>query len=177
MSTREIAQPNYGLSKADRIGKLLSGVAEGKTAEEAYAGLIPHSNSEGHRKAQESFANVAAALGDRSVLAVLKTVVSVKINPIHNDSKGFPTDGVVQVIPPLKSPIQWVKLQVFSSSAGENVYRHHVAETEGLTSDEAVDTWLKQDKTVVVNGQVPPDQIRESFFGQLKEIHKFFSFR
>ena len=177
MSIREMVQPNYGLSKAERIGILLSGVAQGQTAEEAYAGLIVDSSSEDHRKAQESLNNVAAALSDHSIQDVLKSVVSVKINPIHRDVNGINTDGTAQVIPPRTSPIQWVKLQVFSSLAGENMFRRQVAGKMGLNSDEEVDTWLKKDKTVMVNGQVPPDEIRERFFGQLKAIHELFSSR
>ena len=174
MSTREMVQPDYGLSKAERIGSLFSGVAEGKTAEDVYAGL---SNPEEHRRAQESLNNVAVALSDHSVQGVLKSVVSVKINPIHRDVNNINTDGTAQVIPPRTSPIQWVKLQVFSSSAGENMFRRQIAGKMGLNSDEEVEAWLKKDKTVMVNGQVPPDEIRERFFGQLKAIHELFSSR
>lgn len=148
-----------------RVKRLFEHLRKGLTA-----GEIIRMEEEGHRAQERGEQSEACVVEALKLLPEVLAIQRSGRDP-EQDRRGI--DLVAQLVTEgTDFTINAIKIQVKSSQAEVLRFRDNIRRGKRVT-DEQVNTWLRQNRFIVLNGQQMPEKIQADFLNQLTEINRF----
>lgn len=151
--------------KGRRIDKLMNAVAQGGTASEIEARLA--ASAAPGIEASKKGGSIEKRV--KGILYQIDYVTGVNRTPKNSklDQRGIDLSVSLN---PQDLGFSHVKVQVKSSIDGIRKFKRAVMHRHGLKDAEELDIWLRDNRLIIINGQLQPEAIIQHFNSQIEKM-------